>query len=125
MLADRRRTSWQDPRILTVLLLVFLAGALSGALTMQAGLHNKLHPGSELPIPGTRISYDRLKTDLNLTPQQAESIRMILDDMLKYHQDLQTQIEDARATGKNRIRAVLNVDQKQQFEQLCKQTQSR
>ena len=125
MLADRRRTSWQNPRILTTLLLVFLTGAFSGALTMRAGLHGKLHREPALPIPGTQISYGRLQTDLKLTAQQSDSIRMILDDMLKYHQDLQNQIEDVRATGKNRIQAVLTVDQKKQFEQLCKQMQSR
>ena len=125
MLADPRRASWRNPRILTTLLLVFLAGALSGALTMQARLHGAMHPPPGLAIPGTQITYARLKTDLNLTDPQAESIQMILDDMLKYHQDLQNQIEDVRATGKNRIRAVLNGDQKQQFERLCKQTQTR
>ncbi len=123
MLADRRRASWQNPRVLTTLLLVFLTGALSGALTMQARLHDKLHPDPGPPIPGTQISYARLKTDLNLTAQQSDSIRMILDDMFKYHQDLQNQIEDVRATGKNRIRAVLTVDQKRQFEQLCEHVQ--
>ena len=126
MVADQRRLapiSWTNPRILTTLLLVFLTGAICGALTMQAGLHGVLHAESSPRIPGTQLSYDRLKSELKLTPQQSDSIRMILDDMGKYHEDLQNQIEDVRATGKNRIRAVLTPDQKQQFERLCEQVQ--
>ena len=127
MVADQRRlaaVSWTNPRILTTLLLVFLTGAVCGALTMRAGLHGVLHAESSPRIPGTQLSYDRLKSELKLTPQQSESIRMILDDMGKYREDLQNQIEDVRATGKNRIRAVLTADQKQQFEQLCDQVPS-
>jgi hypothetical protein len=37
---------------------------------------------------------------------------------------LQAQIEDFRATGKNRIRSILNAQQQQQFEKLCDQIQS-
>ena len=125
MVADQRRVSrvtWTNPRILTTLLLVFLTGAVCGALTMRAGLHDVLHEPSPR-IPGTQLSYDRLKSELKLTGQQSDSIRMILDDMGKYHEDLQNQIEDVRATGKNRIKAVLTPDQKQQFERLCEQVQ--
>ena len=126
MVAEQRRlapVSWTNPRILTTLLLVFLTGAVCGALTMRAGLHGVLHAESSPWIPGTQLSYERLKSELKLTAQQSDSIRMILDDMGKYHEDLQNQIEDVRATGKNRIRAVLTPDQKQQFERLCEQVQ--
>lgn len=123
MFADER-PAWQNPRILTILLLVFLTGALSGALTMRAGLHSYMHKDVRFwQDGGTQLSYERLKKDLNLTPQQAESIRVVLDDFVKYHQDLENQIEDVRATGKNRIMAVLNPEQKQRFEKLCLQVQ--
>ena len=125
MFADER-PSWQNPRILTTLLLVFLTGAVCGAITMRAGLHNVMHPQVKFWQDGGRqLSYESLRKELNLTPQQAESIRSVLDDFVKYHQDLQNQIEDVRATGKNRIMAVLNPDQKQQFEKLCLQVQPR
>ena len=35
------RASWQNPRILTTLVLVFLTGAMAGAITMRAGLHDQ------------------------------------------------------------------------------------
>src|SRR5436309_2438390 len=123
MFADDR-PAWQNPRILTTLLLVFLTGAVCGAVTMRAGLHTWMHRDVQFwQNGGTQLSYERLKKELNLTPQQADSIRLVLDDFVKYHQDLQNQIEDVRATGKNRIMALLNPDQKQRFERLCLEVQ--
>lgn len=124
MFADER-PAWQNPRILTTLLLVFLTGAVCGAVTMRVKLHDWMHR-SDVRFwqnGGSQLSYERLKKELNLTPQQADSIRLVLDDFVKYHQDLENQIEDVRATGKNRIMAVLNPDQKQRFEKLCLEVQ--
>ncbi len=115
MLVDSRGASWRNPRILATLLLIFMTGAVSGALVMRV----KMQRPPDSTIPGTQITYSRLHSDLSLTPTQADAIRMILDDMSRYSLDLQTQVADYRATGKNRIRAVLTPDQKQQFEQMC------
>jgi len=114
------RTSWQNPRILTTLVMVFLCGALAGAITMRSGLHDKLHRSAAAywKDDQTEFSYDRLKKELNLTPDQAERLKTILDDFAKYHEDLQAQIEDVRATGRNRILQMLTPEQRQRFEQL-------
>jgi hypothetical protein len=116
------RASWQNPRVLTTLVLVFLTGAMAGAITMRAGLHEKMHhSASAVPYwreGRTEFSYDRLKKDLDLTPEQSERLKTILDDFDKYHEDLQAQIEDVRATGKNRIMQMLDARQRQRFEQL-------
>ena len=121
MIAATERASWQNWRILTMLSLVFLCGALAGALTMRAGLHGMLH-GFSFGIQKTdrnQLTYDRLTKDLKLNQQQAALLRSILDDMYKYHQDLQSQIEDVRATGKNRIRQILTPQQRDEFERIC------
>jgi Spy/CpxP family protein refolding chaperone len=114
------RASWQNPRVLTTLVLVFLTGAMAGAITMRAGLHDKMHRGASAYWRDGRseFSYDRLKKDLDLTPEQSERLKTILDDFDKYHEDLQAQIEDVRATGKNRIMQMLDARQRQRFEQL-------
>jgi Spy/CpxP family protein refolding chaperone len=117
------RASWQNPRVLTTLVLVFLTGAMAGAITMRAGLHDKMHR-STAPYwreGRNEFSYDRLKKDLDLTPDQSERLKTILDDFDKYHEDLQAQIEDVRATGKNRIMQMLDARQRQRFEQLSNQ----
>jgi Spy/CpxP family protein refolding chaperone len=114
------RASWQNPRILTTLVMVFLCGALAGAITMRSGLHDKLHRSAAAYWKDgqSEFSYDRLKRELNLTSDQAERLKTILDDFVKYHEDLQNQIEDVRATGRNRILQMLTPEQRRRFEQL-------
>ena len=121
MLASDQPT-WQNPRILTTLVLVFLTGAMVGAIGMREGLHEKLHRSAAYwRGDKAEFSYDRLKTELNLTPDQSGRLKTILDDFVKYHEDLETQIEDVRATGRNRIVQILTPDQRKRFEQLSNQ----
>ena len=120
------RVSWQNPRILTLLLLIFLAGGLTGAVAMRFRMSSRVH-ASTAPYwrdDKAEFSYDRLQKELNLTPEQSERLKTILDDFVKYHDDLQAQIEDVRATGKNRIRQILTPQQQQRFEQLSNQLPS-
>jgi hypothetical protein len=108
-----------------MLLTVFLAGGFIGAWTMRQ-VHRRFHemPTFE-PKSGAKLSYDQLKEELNLSPEQALKLKTILDDFVKYNEDIQSQIEDYRATGKNRIRSILTPDQERQFEKLCDQVQTR
>jgi Spy/CpxP family protein refolding chaperone len=113
--------TWRNPRILAMLLMVFLAGGFIGAWTMRQ-IHRRIHETPTFqPKNGTLLSYDQLKDQLNLSPDQSQKLKSILDDFVKYNQELQSQIEDYRATGKNRIRSILNPSQQQQFEKLCDQ----
>jgi Spy/CpxP family protein refolding chaperone len=111
--------SWQNPRILTTLILVFLTGAMAGAIGMRAGLHEQLHR-SAVYWKGEKadFSYDELRKELHLTSEQSERLKTILDDFAKYHQDLEAQIEDVRATGRNRIVQILTPAQRKRFEEL-------
>ncbi len=118
------RASWQNPRILTLLLLIFLCGALAGAITMRAGLHDKMHrsaAGGYWKDGRNEFSYGTLRKELNLTADQSERLKTILDDFVKYHDDLEAQIEDVRATGRNRILQMLTPEQRKKFEQLSEQ----
>lgn len=116
--AERR--SWRDPRVLTVLLLVFVAGAFSGALGMRYGLHERIHPASPQTWnpKSSALFLDRCKKDLNLTPQQAEQMATILDDYKLYYETVQEQLADVRATGRTRIMDLLNPEQRKRFEHL-------
>ena len=117
------RASWQNPRILALLFLVFMCGAFAGAITMRAGLHDKLHRSAAAYWRDGKneFSYDRLQKELSLTPDQSERLKTILDDFVKYHDDLEAQIEDVRATGRNRIVQILTPEQRRRFEELSQQ----
>jgi Spy/CpxP family protein refolding chaperone len=118
------RASWQNPRLLSLLLLIFLCGALAGAITVRAGLHERLHRNARAPFwrdGQQEFSYDTLRKELNLTPDQSERLKTILDDFVKYHDDLEAQIEDVRATGRNRIVQMLTPEQRVRFEKLSSQ----
>ncbi len=123
------RASWQNPRILALLFLIFLCGALAGAITVSTGLHQRLHRNASTAFwkdsRDAQFSYDRLKKELNLTPEQSERLKTILDDFVKYHDDLEAQIEDVRATGRNRIVQMLTPEQRERFEKMSQQLSSR
>lgn len=115
------QTSWQNPKVLTTLLLVFVAGALAGALSMRLGLHERIHPTSAGSAPAPVASkqfLDRCTKDLALSPQQAQQMALVLDDYKQYYQNIQDQFEDVRATGKNRIRQILTEEQRIKFEKM-------
>lgn len=116
---DTDRPSWQNPRVLAILVLVFLCGAVAGAIAMRAGLHARLHPTtSPFWKNETMLSYDKLTKDLKLTPEQCRQLRTILDDYARYRQDLQAQLDDWKATGKNQILRILDPDQRERFEKI-------
>jgi Spy/CpxP family protein refolding chaperone len=108
------RPTWQNPRIFSTLLLVFLAGATAGAVSMKLGLHQVLHPAA--PTPASVLQ--KFRTDLDLTPAQAQKISVILDDYRQYFQSVQEQQEDIRATGRMRILQELNPSQREKFQKM-------
>jgi len=115
----------KNPRVIGTLAVVFLAGAAVGALSMQVGIHDKLHrtvsaastQGQRKGSPNDAV-IQRFKTELNLSPDQANMIAMVLEDYQHYYQSLQDQLDDVRATGKNRILQILDPAQRARFEQI-------
>jgi hypothetical protein len=137
MMAAAERAPWQNPRILTTLLLVFAAGAATGALMMQFGLHEVLHRASALrgafppasaPAPPAATTavrepahdavLSRFQTELGLSGDQTQKLALVLDDYSQYYQSLQDQLDDLRATGKTRIMQLLNAEQRVKFEKM-------
>jgi|HubBroStandDraft_4_1064222.scaffolds.fasta_scaffold32220_2 Spy/CpxP family protein refolding chaperone len=110
------RATWQNPRILSTLLLVFLAGGATGAVSMKFGLHQLLHKSS---VPTSKEGVlQKFRTDLNLTPAQTQKISLILDDYQHYYQSVQDQQDDIRATGKMRILQELDPAQRDKFQKM-------
>lgn len=114
-----------NPKVAVTLVLVFLAGAAVGALTMQMGLHERLHrtvSAATLPVIRKASSSDalveRFKTELNLSADQTDKIAMVLADYREYYHSLEDQLEDVRSTGKSRIMQILDQQQRTKFEKI-------
>jgi hypothetical protein len=110
------RATWQNPRIFSTLLLVFLAGGATGAVTMKFGLHDILHKST--PPASKEAVLQKFRTDLNLTPAQTDKISLVLDDYRHYYQSVQDQLDDIRATGKMRILQELDPSQRDKFQKM-------
>jgi len=107
---------WETPKFagVGVLLLVFLCGAVSGAVAMNLGAHSMLH---RPPFWDNTSKTEYLKSvtkQLDLSPDQQAQMSSILDDFAKYYQ---TVLSD----GKARIFNVLNDEQKRKFEKMLKE----
>jgi hypothetical protein len=112
---------WQNFRVISTLTLVFLAGAASGALWMQLGLHERLHRvvSNASPVSTTQDSLlERFNTELGLSQDQSHKIAAVLADYSQYYQSLQDQLDDVRATGRTQIMQILNPDQRERFEKI-------
>jgi hypothetical protein len=118
MMVAAARAPWQNPRILSTLMLVFLAGAASGALWMQLGLHDKLHHVSVSAASPREQVLQKLKSELGLSPAQSDKIAKVLEDYTQYYQSLQDQLDDVRATGKTQILQILDPAQRGKFEEM-------
>jgi hypothetical protein len=67
----------------------------------------------------------RMKTELNLTPEQTEQLKTVLDDFFTYYYTLQAQLDDVRASGKQRILHILDDGQKKKFERIMSEQDKR
>jgi len=121
------RAPWQSPKVIYTLVFVFLSGAAAGALAMRLSLAPERHRPTLYWKEGgdKKISLERFHKDLNLTPEQDKEMETVLDDFMTYYQTLQAQMDDVRATGKQRILKILRDDQKQKFEKMIGELQNK
>jgi hypothetical protein len=76
---------------------------------------------SRAPWQNPRIVYTLLFVFLS----GAAAMETVLDDFVTYYQTLQAQMDDVRATGKQRILRILKDDQKQKFEKMIGELQNK
>src|SRR6266849_3521001 len=117
MKARASRLNSLNSRVLTTLLLVFAAGAASGALWMRLDLHDRLHrTASASTKTASDAVLQNFRTKLDLSTEQTQKIALVLEDYRHYYDSLQDQLDDLRATGKNRILEILDPQQREKFE---------
>ena len=109
------RAVWsQGSRVTCVMTvtLVFLAGAIAGAVAMNLGAHRFLHRSVAFWTEGGKeVSLQRWKKELDLTPEQSQQMVVILDDFGTYYRNV-------LSDGKARILRILDEDQKRKFDKL-------
>jgi hypothetical protein len=90
--------------------LVFLCGAVLGAVVMSFSGHAKLH-GTPPVASGLSMSVTEWKEELNLSDDQTERLKSVLDDFSHYY-------DNVLADGNSRIMQILNPEQRRRFEQM-------
>ncbi len=120
------RANWKNPRLIGMLLLVFLCGVVVGMLGMSLSGRRWAYAQQASWKEGSKeVTLERFKRELRLTPQQAAELESVLDDFFKYYHTLQAQLDEVRATGRHRILRLLNPEQRKKFEQMMSELQGR
>lgn len=117
MVATTRAAVWQTSRAacIVTITLVFLTGAIAGALAMNFGAHKYMHRSAPFWTEGGKeIWLQRWKKDLDLTPEQTQEMTLILDDFGIYYRNV-------LSDGKARILRILNDEQRRKFDKLLDQ----
>lgn len=112
--------SWRNPKVLRVLALVFVAGALSGAVTYRvARMSMRTQSPAVTSLREKEAALVMLKRELHLTSTQTDQVAAIIDDYKRYYGNIQDQVEEVRATGKDRILQVLDPEQRSKFQKIA------
>ena len=117
---------WRNPKIVLILLSVFLCGAVAGVVGMR--ISQKTVSAKQLPYykeGGREISLQRCRNELDLSNEQAAEIEVILDDFMMYYQTLQAQMDEVRAHGKDRIQTLLDDKQRAKFNRMLNEMQAK
>lgn len=117
-LLDQTRERGWNPKVACALTLalVFLAGALAGALVMDMGVHNRTRAPGFDTSSGRTLVFERLQKELDLTPAQSEQIKSVLNDFWQYYRTVLSE-------SKSRVEQLLTAEQKKKFERLLQERQ--
>ena len=96
------------------LVVVFLCGAVAGALFMSLARNGGLHGAPPVSSGLSSMSVAEMKNGLNLSDDQTRQLTSILDDFSHYYDNL-------LADGKSRILQILDPQQKKRFEQMLQE----
>ncbi len=106
----------RNPKLVSTLILslVFLSGAVVGALAMDFGVHNRQRLPALDATQGKNIYFERMRKELDLTPAQAEQVQSVLNDFWKYYRSV-------LSDSKQQVEQLLNEQQRQKFEKMLQQ----
>ena len=112
----KNEAGWTNPKVLTIFALIFLCGAAFGGAVMRSYLHRVQRDPHDLRIESaSHMKLERLRSELQLTPEQEHFVNQELDDYSKYYQNIEDERRDVAEHGRQRILDRLNKEQKQKF----------
>ena len=102
------------------LLLIFLCGMAGGAVATNLWIHWGHEQGQPVAQAAprrtrTQRTVERFTRDLSLTPEQAQQLTAILDET---RQKYRSQEDATRREARDRIRAILNDEQRTIYEEI-------
>lgn len=104
-------------KALGILAVVFVAGLATGILGLRVYDRRLAPSAAQNPVQEqTGVAVERLHRDLDLTAEQAEKLRVILDEHIMLEADLLAQMRALQQQGRTEIMAVLTPEQKAKFE---------
>lgn len=108
-------------------MLVYLCGFITGGLVIRFVGNSAATRGvgSYWRTGGREISLQKWKKELDLTPEQAAQVETILDDFVMYYDTLQAQMDEVRTSGKGKIEQILNPAQRQKFDKMLLEFQTK
>ncbi len=111
--------------------LIFASGLLIGATLMNVAEHHWLHAESrtEIDISHHRQIARRMKARLNLSLAQQRQVDRILRQTvasyLRVENEMKPQFELIRSQGRERMRSIMNPQQRARFDQIVKQVDAK
>ena len=108
-------------------LLIFLCGLAAGALATNLWTRwgrEQGRPVAQAAAPRNRTqrTVERFTRDLHLTPEQAQHLTVILDET---RQQYRAHEDATRQEARNRIREILNDEQRAQYEEIIRRNDKR
>lgn len=118
------RVSWSHPKVIAALLVVFLAGAASGAIAFRAISRNTLTGKAKAMRSMDRKELmDYFRREMALSEDQRQRVESLLEDHFKMLQMLGAQTEEVRVHGRESIAKLLSEEQRRKFENLMSEWQ--
>ena len=115
-------------RAVVFVILVFVCGVFSGALAVNLWDHVRVSANAPAVSSGTNIPSTTRKSavkwfseELALGSEQAEQLSRILEETRASYKEHEREIDEIRHEAHNRIRHILNDQQREKFNQLLAQ----
>lgn len=110
---------WSNPKVLAIFAIIFLCGAMFGAVGMRQFLHSRIPLSDQRTIEAARsVPPAILAQKLNLTAEQQKAIGLQLDEYAKYYQNIEEERSDVARHGIDAIKKCLTEDQRRIFDKL-------